>query len=294
MTGGAAAGGFRTERGVEYARPDGKPLQMTLYLPEDVGTDASGRHAGMVIVHGGGWRFGPRYQQAWYCRQFAKSGYVVMTIDYRMMPRYPFPHCVHDCKAAVRWLRAHADEWQVDADRIAAFGASAGGHLVAFLAATRPEHGFEGCENEGASSAVSAAISLYGAVDLTVYRDAPRGGFLSEKSRKYLRAFVGEDPPGGGLDAYEIASPITYVDEAAAPMLFVHGTRDGVVPYVMAAGFHERLRECGVPTRLIAAPRRNHGFDYVHLRQRRELFGEMLAFLEEHMGPPVQPAEDGS
>ncbi|MBN2308964.1 MAG: alpha/beta hydrolase [Candidatus Hydrogenedentes bacterium] len=292
MTVQAAAAGFRTERGLVFAEPDGRRLKMTLYIPRDDADAPDTLRPGMVLIHGGGWAIGTRYQQAWYCRQFARSGYVVMTIDYRMMPKYPFPNCLHDCKAAVRWLRLNAEQWRVDPQRIVTFGASAGGHLAAFLATTGPEHGFEGDQNPGASSAVSAAVSLYGAVDLTQYRDKKRDGLFARRGRRFLRAFVGEDDPNTVMDAFETASPISYVSPASCPMLFVHGTSDMVVPFSMSERFHERLKEQGVPTRLIPAPGRNHGFDYVHMRQRRALFQEMLAFLEEHDRPTERAAEE--
>jgi len=167
MATSAFAKEFRTERGIVFAEPDGRRLKATLYCPADHQFGDSeavkaGRKPlpGMVLIHGGGWIIGSRHQQAWYCRAFAKAGYVVMTIEYRMMPKYCFPECVYDCKAAVRWMRLRADWLGVDPSRIVAFGASAGGHLAAFLATTGPEDGFEGTENPGPSTEVSAVISL--------------------------------------------------------------------------------------------------------------------------------------
>ena len=93
---------------------------------------------GVVLIHGGAWLFGTRYQLHWYGSRLARAGYVAASINYRMLPMYPFPYCIHDCKAAVRWLRLHADEYGIDPERIAAFGNSAGGHLAGLLATTRP------------------------------------------------------------------------------------------------------------------------------------------------------------
>lgn len=269
---------LRISKGV-FAQPAGKRLGMTIYQPEEPVAEP---RPGMVLIHGGAWRFGPRWQQGWYCRQFARAGCVVMSIDYRLMPRYGFPCCLYDCKAAVRWLRLHAAEYQIDPNRIVAFGASAGGHLAAFLAATGPEDGLEGTENPGVSSAVRAAISLYGAVDLTQYRQGSGPFGLRKKAVKNLVEFAGAEAAKQGRDPLAAASPITYAKPGMAPVFLAHGMSDILVPYTQSEAFYNRLRELGVPTRLVGYPHRNHGFDYIHWKQRRTLFKEMLAFLDEH------------
>jgi len=269
-----------TRRGLVYARAEGKPLKMTLYLPEDRDL---GPRPGIVLIHGGAWILGSRYQLLWYCRQFARAGFVVMTIDYRLMPRYAFPKCLHDSKAAVRWLRLNAEELHVDPDRIAAFGESAGGHLAAFLAATNSDNRFDGTENLGVSAAIRAAISLYGPVDLTCYRDLPSHGPLENMTRRFMVDFSSREGLAAGGTSWEAASPIAYASPETAPILFVHGEKDFVVHFEQSRRFYERLREIGVPTRLIAIPNRGHGFDYIHPRQRRRIFGEILSFLCEHM-----------
>jgi acetyl esterase/lipase len=260
---------YHTERGLVYADLGHRKLRMTMYVPKTTGT----MRTGMVLIHGGAWILGTRYQQAWYCRAFARAGYVVMTIDYRLLPRNPFPCCLHDCKAAVRWLRTHASEYQIDPGRIVTFGASAGGHLAALLATTTPEDGLEGDINPGVSSEICAAISLYGAVDLQQYYDTPLIGPLGRITSNFFDKFTGT--PG---DKIHVASPLHYARSTSKPIMFVHGTGDHLVHYSQSERFHERLLELGVPTRLIAVEGREHGFDYVHIRKRRELFIEMRKF----------------
>lgn len=275
----AHAGAYRTERGKVYADLGDRKLKMTLFLPED---DDAALRPGIVLIHGGAWLFGTRYQQLWYCRHFARHGYVVMTIDYRLMPKHPFPDCLHDCKAAVRWMRLNAARYRVDPDRIFAFGASAGGHLASLLATTNSEDGFEGDANPGASSEIRAAISLYGAVDLTLYRDEPRFGVFGKMTKRFMKKFTAPESHDPDDAAVEAASPITYARPTSKPVLLVHGTDDILVHYEQSVRFHERLKELGVPTRLITAENRNHGFDYIHTKQRRKIFRDMLAFYEEH------------
>ena len=280
---------YTVRRGLVYARAEGRPLKMSLYIPE---SGELGGRPGIVLIHGGAWILGSRYQLAWYCRQFARAGFVVMTIDYRLMPRYAFPKCLHDSKAAVRWLRLHAAELNVDTDRIAAFGESAGGHLAAFLAATRADDRFEGSENPGASSAIRAAISLYGPVDLTCYRDMPSHGPFQNITRRFMVDFGGREGLAPEGTSWEAASPITYASPETAPILFVHGEKDKLVHFEQPRRFYDRLRELGVPTQLIAVPNRGHGFDYVRWRQRGAIFGEMLSFLSEHLSEETSDTRD--
>jgi len=269
------------ERGHVFAEPTGERLKLDVYeKPQPEKT----LRPGIIVIHGGGWVIGPRTQQAWYCRQFARNGYVVMTVDYRMMPKYPFPNCLHDCKAAVRWMRLHADEYGIDPNRIVAFGASAGGHLAAFLAATNPDDGFEGTENPGPATDIRAAISLYGAVDLTKYYDARKSSWFRKRAGKFMCKFVGDATAKEGQDPFEAASPINYAKPGMSPVHLTHGTRDYFVSYRQSRDFYLRLQELGVPTRLLTYPNRNHGFDYIHWKERREIFADMLAFLEEHAG----------
>ena len=271
---------YTTRRGLVYAHAEGRPLRMTLYIPEG---DTRPSRPGMVLIHGGAWVLGTRYQQAWYCRQFARAGFVVMTIDYRLMPSHAFPKCLHDSKAAVRWLRLNAADLRVDPERIVTFGASAGGHLATFLAVTEPEDGLEGSENSGARSDVIAAISLYGAVDLTCYRDRPLHGPLSDVTRRFLEEFSGREGFAPETLAWEAASPITYARATSKPIFFVHGRSDRFVHFEQAARFHRRLHTLGVPTGLVALENRGHAFDYIFTHQRKEVFDEMLAFLSVHV-----------
>lgn len=264
---------------VIYAEPGGKRLKMTLFLPKANGDQ---HRPGVVLIHGGAWLFGTRRQLQWYGRRFAENGYVAAAVSYRMMPRFPFPHCAHDCKAAVRWMRIHADDYGIDCDRIAVLGNSAGGHLAALLATTRSEDGLEGDENPGASSAVQAAVDLYGVADMSYYR-RPRGYIrLLGFTAKYIDAFVGKGCEEGE-NPYDAASPANYTHRDACPVLFIHGKKDHFVPYAQSVVFCEQLRRLGVPTRLITVPY-GHAFDFFHFKTRKYVFAEILEFLQIHLG----------
>lgn len=264
----------------------------TVFRPAD---DSGGPYPAALLIHGGGWIGGMRSQLNWYGRQLASRGYVAMTIDYRRMFRWVFPHCLHDAKAAVRWLRLHSDELNIDSDRIFALGNSAGGHLSCLLAATRPEHGLEGEENLGPASAIHAAVCLYGPSDLRYYRrpHGPLLGTLEPIPSWYISQFVATEH-GVVHDPYLAASPITYIDRDTAPIMLIHGTRDWVVPLAQTKHFYESLVALGVPAELHVVRGRNHAFDFVFHNQRAAYFEKICSFLDAHLPgtdrvvPPVQ------
>ena len=116
---------------VTYARyGDDRTLEMDIYRPKKTW----GTLPAIVCIHGGGWAKGNRLNHARVAQALAARGYVAATISYRLSGEAQFPAQIHDCKAAVRFLRANANEYGIDSDRIGAIGLSAGGHLVALLA----------------------------------------------------------------------------------------------------------------------------------------------------------------
>jgi len=271
---------------VVYAAPEGEELKATLFLPQDGGDRL---RPAIVLIHGGGWVAGTRHLVHSYGREFAEQGYVGLAINYRKMPGDPFPACLEDAKAAVRWLRLHAGEYRIDPGRIGAFGKSAGGHLAALLATTGPDDGFEGTENPGPPSTVQAAVSLYGVYDLSMYPRSRNQGIIAEWKADSLGWFVGAES-GGSIEDFSRASPITYVSADACPHLLIHGADDSMVPVKQAQTYKAALDAAGVPNELVIVPDRGHGFDYVFRDERRELLGQVLEFFAEHLdaGVPAQ------
>ena len=275
---------LRVDRRLTYARPLGRELRLNVYQAKARPEEPL---PAIVAIHGGAWLHGPRVQQWWYLHEFARRGYVVVAVDYRKLPRFSFPHCLHDVKGAVRWVRLHSEAYGIDPDRIYAFGASAGGHLAAFLATAEPLDGFEGDQNPGASSGVNAAISLYGAVDLTKFRDPPEPALSNAFWRWYVWQFVEDAGWQQGQEPFAYASPIVYARPFSKPVLFIQGKEDSLVHYQQAVDAHARLQQLGVSTDLMLFENRGHAFDYTHWKQRKEVFARMLLFLEEHGGAPA-------
>jgi acetyl esterase/lipase len=227
---------------------------------------------------------GTRHQLQWYGRKFAEAGYVAASISYRKMPRHRFPACLHDAKSAVRWLHQNSVSLDLDPERIAVCGNSAGGHLAAMLAATADMASFEGSENLGYSSQVRAAVSIYGALDLRHFQTPKTWIGIAGISGRVIERFVGAQFKDGHAP-FDLASPITHMSRRTAPTLFIHGDKDHMVPVEHSRLCCDKLLGCGVASEFVCVPNRGHGFDLIFPRDRRFIFRKILTLLDSHLAP---------
>jgi acetyl esterase/lipase len=237
------------ESGVEYANPDGQHLQLDLARPKT----GDGPFPAVVCIHGGGFRAGKREGYDAQCVRLAQHGYVALTITYRLAPKYQFPAAVHDCKAAVRWVRANAAKYKIDPKRVGVMGGSAGGHLAQFLGVTAGVKEFEGRDNPGPSSAVACVVNYYGPSDFT------KSYGKSVDAAEVLPLFL-----GGNLETarrqHIRSSPLYWVTPDAAPTLCIHGTEDKYVAHEQAVWLVDRLKAATVPAELLTLRGAGHGF----------------------------------
>jgi acetyl esterase/lipase len=208
----------------------------------------------VLCIHGGGFRAGTRDGYDDLCKRLAARGYVAATITYRLAPTHQFPAAVHDCKAAVRWLRANAAKYNIDPDRIGVTGGSAGGHLAQFLGVTGGVEQFEGDEgNLDQSSRVTCVVNVYGPSDFT------HSYGKSVDAHEVLPLFL-----GGNLEQQRrrhiVASPLYWVTPEAAPTLCIHGTEDKYVAHEQAEWLIERLKAAEVEAELLTLEGAGHGF----------------------------------
>lgn len=241
---------IQVENDLVYGKAGKTELKLDLAMPKD----GEGPFPALVCIHGGGWREGDRKGMKDTIAALAGRGYVVISPEYRLAPEHRFPAQIEDCKAAVRWLRANAGKYRVNAERIGALGFSAGGHLACMLGVTNKDDGLEGNGgNAEQSSAVQAVVSFFGPTDLT------REGWTKEVRSRYITPFL-----GGALaekpEAYKKASPITYVRKNAPPFLLIHGTEDKVVPFQQSQDLAEKLQKVGVSARVIPVTGEGHGW----------------------------------
>jgi acetyl esterase/lipase len=258
------------EQGLEYANPDNQHLQLNLARPK--GGDR--KRPAVVCIHGGGFRAGDRKRWDGFCKKLAERGYVAVTVTYRLAPKYQFPAAVNDVKAAVRWLRANAEKYQVDPDRIAALGDSAGGHLAQFLGVTGDIAQFEGDDgNSGQSSRVACVVNYYGPSDFT------KSYGKSVDAAEVLPLFF-----GGDLEherhRHVVASPLNWVTPQSAPTLLLHGTEDQYVAYEQAVWMRDRLKACDVDVELVTFPGAKHGFGGKDAEKAEQA---ALDFLDRHL-----------
>lgn len=196
---------------------------------------------GVLVVHGGSWVRGTRRRIRPVARRLAEAGYVAVNIEYRLAPEFTFPAPLQDCKDAVRWMRANAERLRIDPTRIGAFGYSAGGHLVALLAATQVGDGLDGDVPANAPSArIQAAVVGGAPIDL---RELPPNPFV--------QSLLGNRSDEA---AYLAASPITYVGSEHPPTFIYHGKLDVVVSDAQARAYADALLRAGVPHEFFEAP----------------------------------------
>ncbi|WP_337798952.1 alpha/beta hydrolase [Acidaminococcus timonensis] len=243
------------------------PMQLDLLQPQK-----KTRMPAIVFVTGGGFINANRDNGVQLRNYLAEKGYVVASITYRVAPTAKFPQPLEDVKASIRYLRAHADQWNIDKDRIGIIGGSAGGYLSAFAGTTSGTKTFDKGENLQESSKVSCAVDLYGLSDLSqVGMDySPEVQQLHKSAGATEALWVNGSPVFGGKDggvladpkATEAANPIAYIGKNSAPMLLMHGTADKVVSPGQTDLLYQALKAKGVPAERYEIPGAAHGGVY--------------------------------
>jgi len=244
-----------TKTDVVYGRVEGSALLANIAYP-----DGPSLKPAILSVHGGRWRAGNRTDASSIkVQQWAEFGFFAMSIDYRLVGGSPAPAPQLDLLCAIRWLHAHANEYNVDPERIYLIGQSAGGQMVSMIA-TAGEAGFPRVGGwEKARTDVRAVISVAGAYELTTLS---WGNLWT--------------PVDGKVDeARRHASPVNHVSAATKPILVVHSDDDKSVPVQQAADFVEKLKAAGVQHRYV------HFTDKGHMGITDDVIKEARAFIAE-------------
>lgn len=272
------AGGTPARRIVDvvYANTGGESLHINLVLPEP---NPDKPLPVVVWIHGGGWAEGN--YKANRAASLVEHGYAAASIQYQFSQVARFPAQIHQCKAAVRFLRAHAREYNLDPARIGVWGASAGGHLAALLGTSggvKELEGTLGCNDE--SSRVQAVCDFFGPAKflpeegepqpvLQVYYLVPQffGGSAQEKA-----------------DLYRLGSPVTHASKDDPPFLIVHGDIDQLVPIGQSELLYDALRRAGADAAFIRVRNGNHGFSRHDQYPRAEQIEQkVLEFFDKHL-----------
>jgi acetyl esterase/lipase len=254
--------GLVAERGLVYARREGRPLHLDLFRPASVGER---KIPAVLLIHGGGWRSGDRSMEVPMAQRLASEGYVTAAVEYRLSPEARFPAALCDAREALRWLRSRAGKYGIDTARMAVMGGSSGGHLAAFLG-TNVEG--EECADAGPAVRVRAVVDFDGPVDLTDPVESGKDGDpAAPSSAKQWLGHAYADRP----DLWRKASPAFLVNSRTAPILFVNSAqpryragRDTMIARMKELGIDNEVRE--IPdsphTFWILRPWNEQGFTY--------------------------------
>ena len=281
----AAPAGVVIERDVAYL-PAGRKEKLDLYLPAD--RPKTLRSPAVVIIHGGGWTGGDKAAN----REFnigttlAKAGYVCASVEYLKEGAGRWPTNLHDCKNAVRFLRAHADRYQVDADHFGVIGGSAGGHLALMVAYTfgvkelTPDSPYP-----GNSDKVQCCVDLYGLTDLLTRQSTDADGTPNGKLRD---AGLFSEPRGQDPEKWKLASPVYHASKECPPTLILHGTADTTVDREQSVELDRKLTAAGVEHHLILLPGIGHTFDLEQWQRKplpQDLRPVVVGFFDKHLKP---------
>jgi len=260
--------GVVAHRDLAYVTNGHERQKLDLYLPAENAERgaASSKHQGenrplIIWIHGGAFRVGSKEGNPDNPPPFhyVTQGYAVASINYRLSQHALFPAQIEDCKAAVRWLRAHAAEYKLDSSRFAAWGPSAGGHLVAMLGTAGHVTEFEVGAHLDVSSRVQCVVDYFGPTDfLQMDAQRPPGGMIHDTPDSPESELVG-GPIQEHPEKVARANPITYVTADVPPFLIVHGDHDPLVPYGQSVLLVKALQQVGADVTFYTVQGGGHG-----------------------------------
>lgn len=257
---------------VEYAKAGDVSLKLDLFQPK---AKSEKPRPCVVWIHGGGWQAGNKGSGTGRVASYVASGdYVGASVGYRLTDVAIWPAQIHDCKAAIRYLRANAEKLGIDPNKIGVWGSSAGGHLVSLLGTSGDVKEVEGdLGTTGVSSRVACVVNFCGPTDFLAF--AADNPSLSNPGGPVYKLFGG--PPKEKEDAAKQASPVTHVTKDDVPFLHMHGTADRTVPVNQAERLNEALKKAGCDTTFVKIEEGAHGFGGPQVDAR------VKAFFDKHL-----------
>lgn len=265
------------------------PLKMSLIRPRSFFSYDKKRKPMPVIVWlcGGGWTEVDHNVWIPELTYFAKKGYLVASVSYSLSPTWTFPEPVIEVKQAIRYLRAHAQELNVDVNRIAIMGESAGAHIAALVSTTNGIKEFERGEYLEYSSDVQASVLYYPPIDMTDFEGRGEISSYDTKPQCLLRGELEPQSLFHGMvhvrkdeKARTEMDPRTYVTKDTPPHLMLHGTSDTQVSYQHSEKFYQTLQQVGADSELVLLKGAEHA-DHVFVQT--EIKDLVLEFLTSHM-----------
>ncbi|MEI7482770.1 MAG: alpha/beta hydrolase [Elusimicrobiota bacterium] len=267
--------GFSTKPAIQFSvlkdliyASDSSAQKLDLYLPRNT----SGETSLIIEIHGGGFEAGDK-NPSMYAEAFVQNGYAVAAINYRLSKEAKFPAANQDVKSAVRWLRANADKYHINGDKIGVIGGSAGGYFASFLGTTGDIRDFDVGNNLNYSSAVQAVVDQFGPVNFfTIGRNRAEIGSSEDVENSYLGCLATHPDC---VKAMIKASPTNYVSKNDAPFFIIHGEKDDQIPIKQSDEFYSLLKNAGVPVKITRLPNAGHGG-----LEFNNYFNDYLAFFD--------------
>ncbi len=278
--------GVAVIRDVEFKQTDSDPLLLDIYLPE--GNDKP--LPVLMYIFGGGWVTGNKHQLAWYNLQnLAQHGFAVVSISYRWSSVAKFPAQIHDCKAALRWIRKNAEQYNLNPHRIGVIGASAGGHLASLMGTSGNAADLEGELQPGEAAfagPVQATVNFFGLSDMSQIEDQRQRlrnviGPRSYNRRDSIVSLLFGGSPANMPNQVQKANPVAYVEAGMPPFLHIHGAKDRIVPLGQSELLHDALLTAGNDTELHVVEKAGH-LSFSHY-QTEEIFNKVKSFCERHL-----------
>ncbi len=285
-------GNVQLEHDVQFGQVGEAPLLLDVLRPK---AESAKPRPAILYIHGGGWNAGDKETSLRWLLPYVESGeYVCASANYRLASQSPWPAQIHDCKAAVRWLKANAGILGIDPNRIGVVGESAGGHLVSMLGLTGDNAQLEGNSGSpGRSSRVACVVDICGPADFVTFNSwkRPKGEPISSLLTRLLGGPVNEHP-----EVARQASPINYVSSTAPPMLILHGTADPTVPLTQAEDFYAALQKAGAKATFVKVVGAGHSIvGGLQLQDRaRSFFARQLrGAMVEVSAAPIEESPPG-
>ena len=266
--------GIQKHGAIVYHRTEKYLVKCDIYQPV-AGANADAQTDGktisllpaVVMIHGGAWRSGSKISMLRHARRMARVGYVVMAINYRLAPKYPWPAQIEDCRVALDWLNDHAGDYNVDPQRVGVYGYSAGAHLASMLATTN--------ERNNTIKIRAAAVGGTPAEFSWIDQDSAALAYWLGTTRS------------DGADIYSNASPISYVTSDDPPVFAFHGENDLIVPAESAKRFHAALEKQDVDSELVVVP----GHGHIGTFSKMDLMVDVISFFDRHLNSAGAPSE---
>lgn len=235
---------IKADKNVVFREVEGTKLRADIFRPE-----SPGPHPLVLMIHGGAWSAGDKWDLRDHARELAQAGYVAVAINYRLAPRVMLDKQLDDCRYALAWARENCDSWDADATRVAVWGYSAGAHLGSLVALqSTKEHAW---------------------IRAVVAGGAPCEFSFIRPNSQVLKYVIG----GSRIthpEAYSQASPINHVHSKAPPFFFFHGTTDALVPMSSSRAMSDKLLENSVQAEYHVVEKRGHLLTFLDFEARRK------------------------